>query len=377
MPSEVTGILDEAYGRLHATGPEFEGWLSNHGPMVAEAMAHRGHAGTVHRWLDGYVRRLEEFPRGTGPIGPGWRDALGDPRRIADWTGYFRRELAMRPWRHVLGTWWPRLLPGVAAAATHGVIRTGHAVRALLTDGDDPAHVTELAHGLAYWAARWQPVPGAQERRRPAPGPRSAGLTPAAALAAVPRIAGQSGGIRERLPRLARLAGWPAVLSAAPIPESAQEIRAWLAGLADAAAIRYLEYGHGNPIMLVHSATAPTAILRTLPALSEDLWAPSAAAAWAAATALTALYAPAVPAPRDALPDPPGGLQPAGEAFARAVEHGDEHVIKFADTAADVHARTGNPAALAAEWITCVPGTTANMGQPGRADARRTPPVSP
>src|SRR5579875_1038294 len=277
MPSEVTGILDEAYGRLHATGPEFEGWLSNHGPMVAEAMAHRGHAGTVHRWLDGYVRRLEEFPRGTGPIGPGWRDALGDPRRIADWTGYFRRELAMRPWRHVLGTWWPRLLPGVAAAATHGVIRTGHAVRALLTDGDDPAHVTELAHGLAYWAARWQPVPGAQERRRPAPGPRSAGLTPAAALAAVPRIAGQSGGIRERLPRLARLAGWPAVLSAAPIPESAQEIRAWLAGLADAAAIRYLEYGHGNPIMLVHSATAPTAILRTLPALSEDLWAPSAA----------------------------------------------------------------------------------------------------
>jgi hypothetical protein len=86
----------------------------------------------------------------------------------------------------------------------------------------------------------------------------------------VPRIADQSGGIRERLPRLAGLAGlagWSAMLSAAPIPGSAQEIRAWLAGLADAAAIRYLEYGHGNPIMLVHSATAPTAILRTLPAL--------------------------------------------------------------------------------------------------------------
>ena len=28
--------------------------------------------------------------------------------------------------------------------------------------------------------------------------------------------------------------------------------------------------------------------------------------------------------------------------------HGDEHVIKFAGTAADVHARTGSPAALAA-----------------------------
>jgi hypothetical protein len=30
------------------------------------------------------------------------------------------------------------------------------------------------------------------------------------------------------------------------------------------------------------------------------------------------------------------------------VEHGDEQVIKFADTVTDVHARTGSPAALAA-----------------------------
>jgi hypothetical protein len=88
--------------------------------------------------------------------------------------------------------------------------------------------------------------------------------------------------------------------------------------------------------------------LRTLPALDQQLWAPSAAAAWAAAAALTAIYAPADPAEQAALPDPPGGPQAAEETFARAVEHGDEHVIKFADTAADVHARTGNPDVLAA-----------------------------
>jgi hypothetical protein len=29
-----TGTLDEAYQRLHATGPEFAGWLSNHGPQA-------------------------------------------------------------------------------------------------------------------------------------------------------------------------------------------------------------------------------------------------------------------------------------------------------------------------------------------------------
>jgi hypothetical protein len=78
MGSSATGTLDEAYERLHATGPEFEGWLSNHGPMAAEAMVRHGHAGQVHRWLDGYIARLEEFPRGTGPIGSGWQDALGE-----------------------------------------------------------------------------------------------------------------------------------------------------------------------------------------------------------------------------------------------------------------------------------------------------------
>jgi hypothetical protein len=301
MGSSATGTLDEAYQRLHATGPEFDGWLSNHGPMAVEAMVRRGHAGEVHRWLEAYMRRLEEFPRGNGPIGSDWREALGDPRRVADWTVYFRRELAGQPWRQTLNTWWPRLLPGVVAAATHGVIRVGHAVRALTQDGEDADHVAD-----------------------------------------------QSGGIRHRLPRLAELPGWPAALAAPRIPASAEELETWLAGLVDGAVIRYLRYGHGQGTMLVHSATAPNAILRTLPALDRRLWAPSVAASWAAAAALTAIYAPGAAAPGAELPSPPTGAQAAQEAFARAVEHGDEHVIKFADTATDVYARTRNADALAA-----------------------------
>jgi len=342
VTSDTAGILDEAYQRLHRTGPEFDGWLSNHGPMAAEAMARHGHEEDVGPWLDGYIRQLEDFPIGTAPVGADWAEALGDPRRIADWTVFFCREAAGQPWREILGTWWPRLLPGVAASATHGVIRVGHAVRALLTDGEDEVHVTELAHGLAYWAARWQPIPGT-----PA-GPPTRALAPAAALAAVGRVADQTGGFRNRLPRLAGLAGWSAVRSAPLITGSPEQVTAWLAGLADAAVFRYLEFGHGNPTMLVHSATAPTAILRTLPALSQDLWAPSAVAAWEAAAALTAIYAAPEPAPPETLPPAPTGPGAAEEAFARAVAHGDEHVIKFADTAADVHARTGHAAALAA-----------------------------
>jgi L-amino acid N-acyltransferase YncA len=88
--------------------------------------------------------------------------------------------------------------------------------------------------------------------------------------------------------------------------------------------------------------------LRTLPALDRQLWVPSVAASWAAAAALTAIYAPAARAAQADLTDPPPGPRAAEETFARAVEHGDEHVIKFADTAADVYARTGDRDALAA-----------------------------
>ncbi|MFC7104729.1 questin oxidase family protein [Nonomuraea rubra] len=153
-----TGTLEEAYGRLHRTGPEFDGWLSNHGPMAVEAMVRHGYDRDVHRWLDGYVARLDELPRGTSPLDAGdWRAALGDPRRLGDWLAFFDRELRERPWRAVLERWWPRLLPGIAAGATHGVIRTGHAVHALL-QLQDATRLAELGQALGYWAARWQPI---------------------------------------------------------------------------------------------------------------------------------------------------------------------------------------------------------------------------
>jgi Questin oxidase-like len=351
MTSAASETLDEAYERLHVTGPEFDGWLSNHGPMAAEAMVRHGHCDVVSSWLDGYMGRLEEFPRGTGPIGADWQDALGDPRRIADWTTYFGRELAERPWREVLNAWWPRLLPGVVAAATHGVIRVGHAVRALLADGDDDVRIAELAQGLAYWAARWQTMPAGHAGAAAAAAAGRA-LTPIESLAAVPRIADQSGGIVDRLGQLSGLPGWPEATAGFSVPAAPEQIRARLAGLVDAATSRYLFYGHGNGVMLVHSATAPNAVLRTLPALNAALWPSSLAAAWTASSALTAVYAPAEPAPRGQLPERPGDGEPgeetAGHIFSRAVENGDAHVIKFADTAVEVFARTGGPDALSA-----------------------------
>ena len=349
-----TSLLDEAYARLHRTGPEFQGWLSNHGPMAVEALVRHGHGPSVHGWLDAYVRRLEDFPRGLRPIrDEDWPEALGDARRIADWTSYFQYRVIEAPWRVVLNTWWPRLLPGLTAAATHGVIRVGHAVRSLLTDGDSPARHAELAHALAYWAARWSPVAGldvALSGHTLQPPARSAD-TPTSvlihdALAKIPLLSRRTGGIVERLDRLGRMEAWPSLLVPPALPATPDAVEGWLAELIDEAVVRYLQYGQGDEIMLVHSVTAPTAVLRTLPALHRRLWAPSARAAWAATAALTSIYGTATPAPPEILPHP--ATRSAADAFARAVDHGDEHVIKFADAALDSYVRTGDDQALLA-----------------------------
>ena len=47
------------------------------------------------------------------------------PRGLAPVFGVRVQE---QPWEELLGRWWPRLLPGAAASATHGLIRSGHAV---------------------------------------------------------------------------------------------------------------------------------------------------------------------------------------------------------------------------------------------------------
>ncbi|MCX5391281.1 questin oxidase family protein [Streptomyces sp. NPDC006482] len=330
MSDDTTGTLDEALERLHTTGPEHDGWLSNHAPMAVEALVRNGQAPAVHRWLDHYAPRLEDVPPANRPVtADGWREALGDPSRITDWTRFFARELdgpEARPWREVLAEWWPRLLPGIAAGATHPVIRTGHAVRTLLSGGDGEATAprrAELAHALGYWAARHQPLPPLT--------PLAAAPNATAALDAVPPVPEQGGGIRARLAQLTGFPDW----GTAPDPETA---KALLTELVTAATHRYATHGHGEPIMLVHAATAPNAVLRTLPALPRELWAPSLAAAWTASAAVTAAYSPA-----EAAAYAPTSLT-SEEVFARAAAHGDDHTIKFTDTALDV----GDPLALTA-----------------------------
>ncbi|MHC5905314.1 questin oxidase family protein [Streptomyces sp. S6] len=322
---DTTGILDEALERLHTSGPERLGRLTNHAPMAVEALAARGRARDVHRWLDLYTPKLEEFPSPVAPVtADNWRTALGDPRRAADWIAHFDRAVAERPWRDVLAEWWPRLLPGLYGGSTHPVIRVGHAVRALLAGEETAPRRTELAHGLGYWAARHHTLPALT--------PLTGAFSATGALNAVRPLAHQDGGFPTLLARVEALPVWAATVT------DPDEAYRRLTELVRAATHRYTTHGHGEETMLVHAATAPNAVLRTLPALPRPLWAAGLHAAWTASAAVTAMYSPA-----QGVPHTPTGLAPE-EIVDLALKHGDEHVIKLTDTALDV----GDAQALAA-----------------------------
>ncbi|WP_222854220.1 questin oxidase family protein [Fodinicola acaciae] len=325
--------LDEALDRLSRTGPEFRGGLSNHGPMVAEALVRLGCADAVESWVDGYLALLDEPARPSDRITEdGWRDALGDYRRVGDWRAYFTDQLAEAPWRAVLAQWWPRLVPGMVAGATHGVIRTSQAVRGLADDEHNPQRMAELASGLAYWSARYVELPGA--------GPLAGEKTPAEALAALPTTAvAENGLILDQLGPLVRLPEFADGVAALRPPVA---INAAFGTLTRTFADVYVHFGRNEPIGLVHAVTAPTAVRSILPHLPEVVWRPTHDALWHVGAALFAAFAQGKP--RDDAPV--GAPQDPAVSVANAVASGDAHAIKLAEACLREHATTGDPTYL-------------------------------
>ncbi|MFH8291976.1 hypothetical protein [Streptomyces sp. NPDC018059] len=181
MPVDLQPLL-AGLEILEGTGPEYQGFVSHHGPMACEALVTMGLGERAPQWATHYRPQLEGPAALRFAIDPAdYREALGRIDGLGDWIALMRRQVAEHPWPTVLNRWWPRLLPGLAAAGAHGVIRTAHAVRSLTaTPAPGPLRVDELAQGLAYWAARYQQLPGH---------PTLTGTVPLAeALAGLPRL---------------------------------------------------------------------------------------------------------------------------------------------------------------------------------------------
>jgi len=313
--------LDEALEMLSRSGFEYQGGLANHGPMAAEALVVLGRHDAVRPWVEGYRRRLQDrgTPRERLAAGA-WRDALGDFRRAPDWAQMLERELSDGAWPAVLERWSERLAPGLAGAALHGLIRTGHAARAL-SARDTPARRRELAEGLAYWAARYQTLPETRGR---------AGTDrPSAALARVTRLPldqrARPGLISDGL---RALEGFAPFLEVADLADTSLEGSEFLSDLTARFAQVYWEESHdfGRVIAFIHSVTGPSAVRLILPHMGATARRTLLRYAWQAGAALyAALSRAGQAAPLPAAPEEWDAL------VERAVATGDEHAIKFGE----------------------------------------------
>jgi hypothetical protein len=132
--------------------PEYAEGLSNHLPMALHALHEMGAAPPrLRAFTERYSVRFTPWPHATqGRVLADWTQARGHIAAYADLRATFGAVLQAQGREGALRQLLPALWPGVAAAAFHGLIRTAHAVR--------NGHEGELAAGLAYWAARWQPM---------------------------------------------------------------------------------------------------------------------------------------------------------------------------------------------------------------------------
>jgi hypothetical protein len=337
-PSYVS--LDAAIETLAPYGIELKNGNSNHAPMVAEALCALGRPDAVMPWITRYRERMLPRPAAGARIGrEDWRGALGERARFADWSAFFAEELRERPWREVLDHWMERLAPGFCAAATHGVIRVGHAARAM-AESETPPRLRELADAFASWAATYQELPanGHGENGR---------LTPREAIARVPLVPpdrrGKAGNITATLQVLDDI---PEFAPAIGLIDTSGDLAPLVAELTEVFARVYLANANDTrtTIAFIHGVTSPAALGNIASEIRERTARAALRYAWQSGCGLYACF---------------GGETATAEAIAqrepdqdklveRAIAHGDEHVIKFTEACLHRHTLCPSPVYIAA-----------------------------
>lgn len=326
--------LDAAYERLAARFPDASVHAANHAPMVAEALSVLGRAGAIAPWLDGSLGEFQRAPETGERVDPAdWRATLGHNSGFAAWQALFLGELAHDDWQLVLRRWVPRLAPGLAGAATHGLIRTGHGARALVAR-DNAVRRRELATGLAYWAITYQKLPwNGIEAPEPSVEAAFAKLEPR-----LPAVQPPGGNF---VAGLSSLSETPSFQSAAGRIDTRDPLRT-LSEMSTHFAHVFL----CNPerrIAFTHSLTAPSALRLLAPHLDEETVRVGVRYAWQAAAGLYVVYGD----PRRGAPAERALLE-RDVLVQRAIDSGDAHAIKLSEAALREHALTHDSTPLRA-----------------------------
>jgi Questin oxidase-like len=332
--------LDEALAIVAPYGIELKNGNSNHGPMVAEALCALGRPEAVTPWIERYRERMLPRSAAGDRIGrDDWRAALGDRRRFAEWSAFFRQELHEMPWRPMLDRWVERLAPGFCAAATHGVIRVGHAARSLAAE-ETPQRLGELADAFASWAATYQELPAHGDAA-------GAGTRPHEAITRVavvpPERRNQVGNITAALAALDEM---PEFAPSPRLIDTSGDLDPLVSEITEVFARVYLANAHDirTTIAFIHGVTSPTALGNIAGQISERTARATLGYAWQSGCALYACFGG-----ETAMADDFDRREADEEQLVdRAVAHGDEHVIKFTEACLRRNALAPSPAYFAA-----------------------------
>jgi hypothetical protein len=337
-PSYTT--LDDALETIAEYGIALTNGNSNHAPMVAEALCALGRPEAVMPWIARYRERMVSRPPASDIIRPWeWRGALGKRDRFADWAALFREELQEAAWPRLLDRWVSRLAPGFCAAATHGIIRVGHAVRSL-SAAETVCRMQELADALASWAATYQELPN----------PRSVAngtMSPRAAITKVPVIPlAHRRNLGNITASLAMLDDFPEFEPVVGLIDVGGDIDFLLAELAEVFARTYLANARNiqTTIVFIHGVTSLAATGNIMPVLSDATARSALRYAWQSACGLYACF---------------GGENAVSseieqrnwdedQLIDRAIINGDEHVIKFTEACLRRNTMSPSPVYFAA-----------------------------
>ena len=135
--------LSRELSRIASYGPEYGSSLSSHVPMVIEALDRLGFGDAVSPYVAAWIPRLRPLDSALDAdlvTFPALRD-----RALAVVSDVGPAE-ALRQYA-------TRIFPGLHGAAFHGIIRVGHAMRAVVREPTDVTRA-ELASALAYAEVR-------------------------------------------------------------------------------------------------------------------------------------------------------------------------------------------------------------------------------
>ncbi len=334
MPS----AYNEALAILAGSGPEYGDGSANSGPVVADTLITMGRSYAVDIWVQGYLSRLEPMPGPEQPITrDNWGSALGDMARVSDWVSFFRRELRQASWPVVLRDWLPRLAPGLAGAAGHGLLRTAHAIRNIAIEESNLLK-DELAAGLGYWAARFLKLPGII-------GSEPAGsLTPAEALSRIKwqykkrpsRFTNISAGL-EGLSGFSPFAG---VINLVTIPDEPLEI---ISQITEVMARVFLSNSHdpAKVVPFIHALLVPSALRHVVPYVERECVSILVRYGWQFAGAMYTIYGRANPVE---ICERPGDDK--AQLADRTIATGNEFAILFVAACLEEYDRDSRPAYL-------------------------------